>query len=108
MSGAILDVTDADFDTQVIQSDKPVLVDFWATWCGPCKSMTPAIEALAKEMQGKLKVVKVNIDEAQEKPAELGITAVPTLMVFKGGKLMKTEQGAKSLPQLKQMVQSVL
>jgi len=108
MAGSIQNVTDKDFDAEVISSSVPVLVDFWATWCGPCKAMNPAIEALASEMQGKLKVVKVNIDEAQEKPSELGISAVPTLMLFKGGKLMKTELGAKSLPQLKQMVASVL
>jgi thioredoxin len=105
---AIQHATDETFEQLVLKNEKPVVVDFWATWCGPCKAMNPAIESLAKELEGKLKVVKLNIDEAQEKAGELGITAVPTLMLFKAGKLLKSEVGAKSLPQLKQMVQPAL
>ena len=78
-------VESADFKTQVLDSDVPVLVDFWAPWCGPCKMLTPTVEALADEYAGKAKVVKVNVDDNQQLAAQFGIRGIPTVMVFKDG-----------------------
>lgn len=83
---SVAQVTDNTFDTEVMKSATPVLVDFYTTWCGPCKVLAPVIDQIAKEMTGKLKVVKVNVEEAQDTAASFGITSVPTLVIFKKGK----------------------
>ncbi len=86
-------VTDKDFEAEVMNSDGPVLVDFWAEWCGPCKSLMPVIEEIAGEMGDKVKIVKMNIEEAPETPTKYGLRGVPTLMLFKDGKLAATRVG---------------
>ena len=84
----VMTVGDGDFETKVLKSEQPVLVDFWATWCAPCRAIAPAIDAAAAEFQGKVKVAKVNIDENQKTPGDYGIRSIPTLLIFKGGKVM--------------------
>lgn len=97
-------VTDKSFAADVLQSATPVVVDFWAPWCGPCKMIAPALEEIAAEMAGKVKVVKVNVDENQEVAAQFGIRSIPTLMVFKGGKLAATKVGAGSKSDLSKWI----
>ncbi|MEP3278375.1 MAG: thioredoxin [Stappiaceae bacterium] len=87
-------VTDASFDDDVINSSEPVVVDFWAEWCGPCKMIAPALEEIATEMGGKVKVAKLNIDENQNTAIKYGVKSIPTLMMFKGGELVATQVGA--------------
>lgn len=87
-------VTDASFATDVLGADEPVLVDFWAEWCGPCRQIGPAIEELSAEYEGKLKVAKMNIDENPETPGRYGVRGIPTLMIFKAGELAATKVGA--------------
>jgi thioredoxin 1 len=86
-------VTDSSFKKEVLESDLPVLVDFWAEWCGPCKMLTPIIEELSKELQGKVKVLKMNIDENPNTPSEYGIRSIPTIMLFKNGEQKDTKIG---------------
>ena len=100
MSNAIVYVSDATFESEVLQSTTPVLVDYWAEWCGPCKMIAPILDDVAKEYSGKLKVAKLNIDENQDTPPKYGIRGIPTLMLFKGGELAATKVGALSKAQL--------
>ena len=100
MSEHIHYVTDANFEAEVLQSATPVLVDYWAEWCGPCKMIAPILDDVSKEYAGKLKVAKLNIDDNQETPAKFGIRGIPTLMLFKDGQLAATKVGALSKAQL--------
>ena len=89
-----IEITDANFDQEVMNSDKPVLIDFWAVWCGPCKMVAPVVEEIAKEYNGKLKVGKLDVDNNPEVSMKFGIRSIPTLMVFKGGKVVEQIIGA--------------
>ena len=100
MSEHIVHVTDGSFAADVLQSSTPVLLDFWAEWCGPCKMIAPILDDIAKEYAGKLKVAKINIDENQQTPAQFGVRGIPTLMLFKGGAVEATKVGALSKSQL--------
>ena len=92
--GATFKVTDASFDSDVIKSQEPVVVDFWAEWCGPCRAIGPALEEIATEMGGKVKIAKLNVDENPKIAERFGIRSIPTLMVFKDGKQVATKIGA--------------
>ncbi len=87
-------VTDSTFEADVLKSDTPVVVDFWAEWCGPCKMIGPSLEEIATEMAGKVKIVKINVDENPGVPGKMGIRSIPTLMLFKDGKLASQKVGA--------------
>ncbi|WP_322890990.1 MULTISPECIES: thioredoxin [unclassified Yoonia] len=91
---ATVAVTDATFDAEVRQSDIPVVVDFWAEWCGPCKQIGPALEELSDEMAGKVKIVKVNVDDNPNSPAQMGVRGIPALFVFKNGQVVANKAGA--------------
>ena len=91
---ATVKVTDESFERDVLQSDKPVLVDFWAEWCGPCKQIAPALEQIAEELDGQVIVAKMNIEEADRTPARYGVRGIPTLMLFRGGQLASMKVGA--------------
>ena len=100
VSTQIKHVTDDSFEPEVLKSDLPVLVDYWAEWCGPCKSIAPILEQVAREYDGRLKIAKINVDENQQVPAKFGIRGIPTLMLFKNGNLEATRVGALSKSQL--------
>ncbi|HJO34594.1 MAG TPA: thioredoxin TrxA [Gammaproteobacteria bacterium] len=100
MSGEIVKVTDDSFDSQVLQAGQPVLVDYWAEWCGPCKMIAPLLEEIAEEYGDRLKVAKLNIDENPDTPPKYGIRGIPTLMLFKQGEVEATKVGALSKSQL--------
>ena len=99
-------VTTADFDTQVLQSEQPVLVDFWAVWCGPCRRVAPEVDAVAEQMQGQAKVLKVNVDEEPDIAGRYGIQSIPTLMIFKGGQVVDQIVGAVPRTTLAEKLQS--
>ena len=99
-----LDVTDASFDSEVLSSDLPVLVDFWAEWCGPCKMIAPVLDEIADEYAGKIKVCKVDVDANPDVPPKFGIRGIPTLILFKGGNAEATKVGALSKTQLTEFV----
>jgi thioredoxin 1 len=106
MSEQIHYVTDDTFEQEVLQSPMPVLVDYWADWCGPCKMISPILDEVAKEYSGRLKVCKLNIDENQATPPKFGIRGIPTLMIFKNGNVEATKVGALSKSQLTAFVDS--
>ena len=108
MSSDIVYVTDDSFEAEVLQSDVPVLVDYWAEWCGPCKVIAPILEEIVGEYTGKLKVAKLNIDENSATPPKFGIRGIPTLMIFKDGDVEATKVGALSKSQLTAFIDSVL
>jgi thioredoxin 1 len=109
MAGAgVLEVTDATFDKEVLESEQPVLVDFWAVWCGPCKAIGPIVESLAATYAGKLKVAKVNVDQNGAAPSRYGIRGIPTLLFFKGGKVVEQIVGFKSQEELEAAIQRAI
>jgi thioredoxin 1 len=99
-SDLIKHTSDASFDSDVLKSDKPVLVDYWAEWCGPCKMIAPILDEVSKDYDGRLQIAKMNVDENRDVPAKFGIRGIPTLMLFKGGQLAATKVGALSKAQL--------
>ena len=108
MAGNMFEVTDQTFDKEVLQSDQPVLVDFWAAWCGPCRMIAPAVEALAKEYAGKAKVAKVNVDDNQLTPAQYNIRGIPTLLLFKDGQVQEQIVGAVGRDAIENMIKKHL
>ncbi len=100
MSEKIVYLSDESFETDVLQADCPVLVDYWAEWCGPCKMIAPVLDEIAKDYSGKLKICKLNIDENADTPPKYGVRGIPTLMLFKGGNVEATKVGALSKSQL--------
>jgi len=107
-SELIKHVTDSTFEADVLKSDKPVLVDYWAEWCGPCKMIAPILDDVSKDYGGRLQIAKMNVDENQEIPAKFGIRGIPTLMLFKGGELVATKVGALPKAQLTAFLDSHL
>ncbi len=108
MSEAILHVTDDNFEELVIKSEVPVLVDYWAEWCGPCKMIAPVLDEIASEFQGKLTIAKLNIDENPATPQQYGVRGIPTLMLFKEGDIEATKVGAQTKSQLAEFINSNL
>ncbi len=104
----ILEVTDDNFEAEVLKADLPVLIDFWAPWCGPCKTIAPVVEELASTYKGQLKVVKMNVDDNPRTPSQYGVRGIPNLVLFKGGKVQEQVVGAVPKAQLAQAVERVL
>ncbi|WP_198243216.1 thioredoxin TrxA [methane-oxidizing endosymbiont of Gigantopelta aegis] len=108
MSDLVLHVSDADFNDKVLNASEPVLVDYWAEWCGPCKMIAPVLDEIAEEYKGKLIVAKLNIDENPETPQHYGVRGIPTLMLYKNGDVEATKVGALSKSQLKDFIDNNL
>ena len=104
----LLHVSDKNFAAEVLQSDLPVLVDFWATWCGPCKSIAPVIDDLSKEYAGRIKMTKLNVDENPATPSQYSVRGIPTLILFKGGKVLEQIVGAVPKTRLVAMLEKAL
>ena len=102
--GAVPEITDENFATEVLESSEPVLVDFWAPWCGPCRQLAPVVEELAAENEGAVKVAKVNVDDASKVAQEYGISSIPTLLLFKGGEVQQRIVGVKPKAQLQELL----
>ena len=107
-SALIKDTSDASFQSDVLQANEPVLLDCWATWCGPCKAISPLLEEAAKAYEGRLSIVKINVDDNRAVPAKLGVRGVPTLMLFKAGEVKASKVGAVSRAQLKEFIDAQL
>ncbi len=107
-SNDLVILQDATFAQEVLKSDVPVLVDFWAVWCGPCKAIAPAVEELAKQYKGKVKVAKMDVDEHQQVPQQYGIRSIPTLLLFKGGRVVDTIVGAVPKSKLEDSIKKVI
>ena len=101
-------VTESSFKSDVLESSEPVVVDFWAEWCGPCRMIAPALDEISKEMAGKVKIVKMNVDENQQVPGQFGIRSIPTLMIFKDGKLAAQKVGAASKGDLSKWIAAAI
>lgn len=108
MSDIILQVTDDSFEESVLKAETPVLVDYWAEWCGPCKMLAPILDEIAADYQGKLTVAKLNIDDSPKTPQHYGVRGIPTLMLFKGGEIEATKVGAATKSQLSDFIDSNL
>ena len=108
MSDKVHSITDANFDAEVLKSETPVFVDFWADWCPPCKIVGPIVDEIAEEMEGQVKVCKVNVDESQQTAQSYGIKAIPTLILFKNGSAVKTMVGAHPKEEIKKEIESEL
>jgi len=104
--GSVTDFTDQNFEAEVIKSDEPVLVDFWAPWCGPCRMIAPVVEELASENAGKVKIGKLNVDDSPSSAAAYGVSSIPTLILFKGGEVVNTFVGLKAKQELQQAIDS--
>ena len=107
-SSDLVILQDATFDQEVLKSDIPVLVDFWAVWCGPCKAIAPTVEELAKQYRGKVKVAKMDVDEHQQVPQQYGIRSIPTLLLFKGGRVVDTIVGAVPKSKLEESLKKAI
>ncbi len=108
MADNVLEFTDSNFQSEVVESDQPVLVDFWATWCGPCKMIAPTIEELASDYEGKARIGKVDIDQNQEVAMQHGIQAIPTLLLFKNGQVVQRFQGVSPKEKLAEALDAAL
>jgi thioredoxin 1 len=104
----LVHVNDKNFASEVLNSDLPVLVEFWATWCGPCRSISPIVEELAKEFSGRVKVTKLNVDESHTTPTQYGVRGIPTLILFKGGKILDQIIGSVPRTRLKALIEKAL
>ena len=108
MSENVLQITDDNFDSEILKSETPALVDFWAAWCGPCRAIAPVVEELAESYSGKVKVGKCNVDENPQTPGQYGIRAIPTLILFKGGEVVDQITGAVSKSHLEEAINKVI